>query len=364
MPLYLAQTTYFKKTDPMAIVWIIAFIVVLISARLIYDVIKGNIKLDKEVTFKKKTEGFSDSGFSRAARQIGLEEDQIRFLKKYGKNLNIQDASFIFKNKVAVHNFLKKVYVEIENSTSSEAEAESNKALLFAVREQIDSNSNRAKPIHSSKEIPDGTPFSFITAGGDHYPSKFFSVESGGLICETPKDSVGTEIRFKRGSKLQCYFYQQGQKGYSFETKVIGYQTQGARTVLLLGHSEHVAQLPNRLHQRRRLITSCSFTKAKIVLVQENGKQTRKPIFDTRSFPGAIGDVSAGGISLKTANPLAENEYLRIDFSVPGDVIEAIGKVVKTNRLQNMGGIMHIQFVKINRKNLNRILSFVYGYDE
>jgi hypothetical protein len=53
---------------------------------------------------------------------------------------------------------------------------------------------------------------------------------------------------------------------------------------------------------------------------------------------------------------------VKIAFHPGGTPQSAFAKVIRMNKAKNIGGVMHVQFVKISRQGLNAILSFVYGY--
>ena len=73
-------------------------------------------------------------------------------------------------------------------------------------------------------------------------------------------------------------------------------------------------------------------------------------------------DISAGGLGIQCVSPLQSGEFVKITFNPGSGAQAAFAKVIRMNRSKNVGGIMHVQFVKISRQSLNAILSFVYGY--
>ncbi len=80
---------------------------------------------------------------------------------------------------------------------------------------------------------------------------------------------------------------------------------------------------------------------------------------------GTIMDVSAGGCAIKSAAAIRTGEYLKVDFDdSQGRTLAVLGRTVRTNKSSGIGGIMHIQFMKVPRRALNAINAMVYGYDQ
>jgi c-di-GMP-binding flagellar brake protein YcgR len=94
------------------------------------------------------------------------------------------------------------------------------------------------------------------------------------------------------------------------------------------------------------------------------GKVQSAARVETLPFPGTIVDISAGGLGIQSASALPAGEFIKIEFSPGGGNQAAFCKVIRMNKLRTVGGIMHLQFVKISRRTLNSILSYVYGYSE
>ncbi|MEI6874534.1 MAG: PilZ domain-containing protein [Spirochaetota bacterium] len=307
---------------------------------------------------------YSKRGFRRSARGFGFAEDEVRFLDGYARTLGIGNPAATFGNKAKLETFFRDVYRTIEKNSDSESDAEDRKATLFAIRERVARNATVGTPVNSTRQLGKNTPLTFITPAEENYPSVVVRSESTGLAVEPVIDPYGEVIRFKRGTKLSCFFYTKAHQGYQFTTRVSGFQDFGGRELMVLSHNDAIAALPSRQFQRRSARVPCVFYRVAVTTVKTRGKQTASARVETISFPGIVVDLSAGGMGIQSANPLAVGDFAKVMLDPGGGKQMAFGKVIRVNKLKGSGGMMHIQFVKISRKSLNAILSYVFGYVE
>jgi c-di-GMP-binding flagellar brake protein YcgR len=312
----------------------------------------------------KGREGFDRGGFRKAAREAGLVPEEIRFLEEYARLLGVRNPAFLFGNRVKLDDFFREVFKSIEQYAESESGAEERKAALFKVREHLNQSQKKGGQVTSSRQLGRNLPLSFLVKGEESYPSTVVEVDAKGLTVEPPRDSYGQVLRLKRGTKLTCFFYAPGKQGYQFDTRVAGWELSGALDLMRISHSDSVRALPARRHERRDIKAPCSFYRVAVTMEGARGHEKKKAKVEKMANAGTIADISAGGIGVMSYSPLAPGDFIKIEFDTGGGIQTAFGKVVRVNKLRNSGGLMHIQFVKITRRSLNAILSFVYGYSE
>ena len=308
--------------------------------------------------------GFNRAAFRRAARGAGLSNDEARFLEDYGKVLKVTSPEFLFRNPAKLDAFFKDVYHSIEKYSDSERDSDERKAALFALRERINQNLGKTAQVTSTRQLGRNMPLSFLVKGDESYPSTVLAVEPGGIAVEPPRDPYGETIRIKRGTKLTCFFYGKARQGYQFETRVTGWELVGAKEVMVVSHSESVTALPARRHQRKEMRAPCTFYRVAVSQEKVHNQVKQKARVEKLPYSGILSDISAGGLGIQSANAVAAGEFIKIEFDTGNGIQSAFGKVVRMNRMKTSGGVMHIQFVKITRKSLNAILSFVYGYGD
>lgn len=309
----------------------------------------------------KPTNGFNRRNWRRGARSFGLSEDELRFLEGYARSLGITDPDATLRNKTRLETFFKDVYRSIEKNSESEADAEERKAVLFDIRERLARRAAAGTPVHSTRQLGRNIPLSFITPNEENYPTVIVRSEQQGLFVEPVVDPLGAPIRFRRGAKLSCFFYTKAHQGYQFATRVVGFQQVGERELMVLSHNDEVSALPSRQHQRRSARVPCTYYRVAVSTKKGRGGQQASARVENIGFPGIVTDLSAGGMAVQAATTLQPGEYLKVVLDPGGGKQSAFGKVLRLNKLR-AGGVMHIQFVKISRRSLNAIMSYVHGY--
>lgn len=360
--LFVLAQTYWKKEDPKQLTYGLIVLGALLLLLFIYQLAKQGLGGSAGLSGSKA--GFSKGAFRRNARLAGMAEDEIRFLEEYGRNLGVSNPEFLFANGAKLEAFIKDIYRTIEKESLSEHDAEERKAMLFGISERLARRSTEEHPVRSTRQLGKNTPLSFLTPQEESYPTVIVQSEAGGIAVEPVLDPYGAPIRFRRGTKLVCYFYTKSHQGYQFSTRVGGWQRLGDKELMILQHSDGVSALPSRAHQRREMKTPCSFYRVAVKTQQVKGKAKAGARVETIAYPGTIIDISAGGAGIQCANPLNAGEFLKLEFDPGTGSLAAFAKVLRTNRFSARGGVMHVQFVKISQKSLNAILAFVHGYAE
>ena len=307
---------------------------------------------------------FSKRDWRRGARSFGLSEEELRFLEIFAKNAGVSNPVATLQNKAKLETFFKDVYRSIEKNSESEGDAEDKKAMLFQIRERLARLAAQGTPVHSTRQLGRNIPISFITPNEENYPTVIVRSDQQGLFVEPVVDPLGDPIRFHRGTKLSCFFYTKAHQGYQFVTRMGGFQSVGDHELMILAHSDNVTALPSRQHQRRSTRVPCVYYHVAVTTNKAKGKSEASARVENISFPGIVTDLSAGGMAIQAANSFQPGDFLKVVLDPGSGNQSAFGKVVRLNHLRGSGGIMHIQFVKLSRKSLNAILSYVHGYIE
>jgi c-di-GMP-binding flagellar brake protein YcgR len=325
-------------------------------ALILFAVIKNRLGASSQAS------SFNKASFRKAARAAGLADEEIHSLAEYGKALGLSNPDFVFRNPQKLDAFFQAAYKQIDKVSDSEADADERKAMLFSARERLTQVRAQGGAVSSTRQLGRGVPLTFIAPGEESYPSVILAVEPTGIAVEPVADSYGSAIRFRRGTKLTCFFYTKGHKGYQFTARIIGWEKVGSKEAMVLSHSEAVNALPARNHARREMMAPCTFYRVAVTATKAKSQQKSAARVENIPYPGTIMDISAGGLGIQCTNPLQAGEFIKITFNPGGGVQAAFAKVIRMNKNKNIGGIMHVQFVKISRKSLNAILSFIYGY--
>ncbi len=366
MPTSLLQVSYLTESDPTAAIILFVAIAIIIVILTITNIAKNGIGGGS--SFSSKSVGafrLSKGAVKRAAAAYGLSHEQTSLLDGVLRNSRISDPVAALEDTATVDRVFKRSYRDIEKSAETENDAEEGKARLFSIRTTLDSAQGSAARIQSTRRLPDGQAATITGPNGDIYPVKIVTAKGERLAADAPKDAIGTTVKFARGTKVVLAFYAKSSQGYRFETKVVGYEDTPRGPVIILAHSEKIASLPNRRFRRKEVRVSCFFSLVRVEQRMVGRKTEKKTIVDERRAMGTIMDISAGGCAIKSAAAIRTGEYLKVDFDdAQGRTLAALGRTVRTNKSGGIGGIMHIQFMKVPRRALNAINAMVYGYDQ
>jgi hypothetical protein len=366
-PFFPLQSVYLQESDPTAAVIVLSILGVLITVLVVSNIAKNGIATSSGMGARSGggARRFSRWALRRSAGSYGLDRDQTDLLESVFRDAGVTDPEVTLANPAVLDRHFKRAYRDIEKTAETEEIAEENKSLLFSIRNTIESTQGNSAKISSSRRLSDNMAATLGSLKGETYPIRIITAKGDQLIVECPRSAVGTPLKFSRGAKINLSFYAKSSQGYRFETRVLGVIDTPRGPALQLAHSEKVASLPNRRHKRKQSRLSCFFS---LVRIEERtvGKKTEKrTIVDDRRSLGTIMDISAGGCSIKSSAAMPTGGYLKLEFDDPHDrTMAALGRIVRTNRTGSIGGVMHIQFVKVPRRTLNVINAMVYEYDQ
>lgn len=370
---FMIAQTYWKKENPAELNTFLIVIGVIILVIIVSKILKstGIVKSpQKSISTNRKSsllstgaKTYSRGNFVRAARSRGITDNDIAFLEEYARSMKTVNPEFVFQNTQRLDSFFKDTFRHIEKHSDSEAGADERKSRLFGIREGITQRALMGPHINSTRQIERSTTLSFITPDETSHPSVVVAVEPGGIAVEPVLDAYGERVHLARGTKLSVFFYRKAHQGYSFNSKVRGYENTKGRLVMVIKHSDQISALPTRRNLRKDMNVPCIFQRVHIDIVKNSGVKTKNVVVEKMPFRGTIIDISAGGCSLQASTPLDAGSYAKIEFNAGEGSQSVIGTVIRSNQVRG-GIIIHLRFVKIHRKAINAILSYVYGYVE
>ena len=299
---------------------------------------------------------FSGLTLHRLTSDMGLDREQVKMLDYVMKSGGITDPERFLNNPGLLDKHFKRTYKLIERTSGSEEELHDRLSTLFSTRNIIDANAKGAMAT-SSRQIPEKVEM-VLTIDKVNYLVHVISARGDTLVVESPKRTAGSLLRPAKGSKASLAFFSKSSKGYSIDTRVVGNTDTVEGPALQLAHSSQIKRLTARHYPRRQIIIDTGF-----FLVQVDS-QTKKSIVDKRRCNGKIMDISAGGCSIKTNVPINTGQRVKVEFiHNDNSVIAALGEVLRTSR-NGVNTIMHIKFLKVPRRSLNKINAMVYEYAE
>jgi len=297
---------------------------------------------------------FAGLTFSRLARNLGLDSEQTRMLSFVFKTDDVIEPEKSINTPALLDRHFRKTYRLIEQSQGNDSETQNKLSVLFSTRNVLENS--MIGSINSTRQLKDDITL-ILNYGKDKISAKVLNSKTEQLAVETPKNVLGTQIKIPKGTRLSVLFFTKSNKGFSFETRVINYQTINGHHAMLLAHSNQVRFLSQRRYRRRHAVIACFMY---LVYVEGEGKKKRF-VVDKRVLTGNIADISVGGCSIKTTAPVQVGARFKIEYTQGENKVAALGQVLRTNRTAG-SNVIHIKFLKVSQKSMNIINAFVYEY--
>jgi c-di-GMP-binding flagellar brake protein YcgR len=346
------------KTSPTDLIIVFVIIAVIVAVLFIINSRKGSPAGKKNPSGAKGPSGgvFSIFTLHRIARNLGLDHEQTKMLDYVFKTDQVSDPQRSIKTPSLLDRHFRRAYRVIEQAHGHENETHHKLAVLFSTRNVIENSV--LEGMTSTRQISDDTKFT-IVANKDKLDVHVMSTKGDYIDVESPKNVLGSPIKIQRGTKLNVLFFNKSNKAFSFETRVTGYSTKQGHPTMQLAHSNQLRFLSQRRFRRKQASVACSLY---LVIVEGSGKKQRL-IADKRKLQGTIADISIGGCSIKTMAAIRVGARFKIEFLLCDVNLAALGQVLRTNRTGS-NTIIHIKFLKLSRKSMNVINSFVYEYSQ
>lgn len=349
------------NTDPRSVVVFLAAVTGII---ILFAIVRQITKKYPGIAVGKGTSSGGGSGFHplvsiathSALKNMGLNRDQIRMMDFVFRQDNVTNPQHSLKSTALLDRHFRRAYRVIEKSASTDDEAQQRLSLLFSSRNIIDSQAGEVPS--STRQIHENAD-AILGFNRDRFPVKVVSSKGENLVTETPKSTIGSNIKIPRGSKVNISFFTKSSKGFSFESRIIGVSESAGQPVLHLVHSNKMQNLSKRRFRRRQVTVPTQFFFVNLVDAGRN-KQKRM-VVDKRRLTGSIMDISIGGCSIKTNVLVPSGTRLKIEATYGGNNIAVLGQVLRTNRT-GIKSTLHISFLKVPRRTLNTINAMVYEY--
>lgn len=348
---------FFEQPDPTAnLITIIVF-----AALLVISVVAALVSARRG---QRGAGQYNRVAFRRAARSVNLDRDQVRRLRKMVSDLRLHNPLRLFRSPSYLNNALRRELARIDQLQVPPLERERQKSEIFRIKRTIDLGTQDRALLSSTRQLKLGLPLR-LTHLGDHitYPSAVSSNLQDAIGVETPESTTGHQVNWRPGTKVRASFVLEGERVFSFDTKVVGYNIVRGVPTVFLDHAENLRQTQKRRSPRIDFDRPAYFYPVEVVQERRGRRSERKAVVNrSKRHFGRIEDISAGGCAVRSQSPLPIGALLKIDFETDDDTqISVFGKVRSTEPLPPKMGIMHIMFTRISRRHLNQIQAYVYG---
>jgi len=349
LPLQVSVTDFqFGSSSNNNAILLLAFVGIALVIFIIYRISKKGIKLNIGV---KTASGFS---FRRLIKNMGFDREQTKMLDYVFKTDGVTEPEKSLANPVLLDRHFRRAYRTIGQASGGNNEIQNRLSILFSTRNILE---NSAYGLISSTQQLKGEVTLTITYGKEQIEASVLSARGDHLAVESPKTVLGTQINIPKGTRLTAVFFTKNNKGFSFETRVLGYATMYGHPALQLAHSNQLRFLSHRKYRRKYTDIACSMF---LVYVEGSGKKQRL-VVDKRRLAGNIADISMGGCSIKTSAPVQVGARFKVEFAQGGGNVAALGQVLRTNKT-GFNTVIHMRFLRVSQKSMNLINAFVYEY--
>ncbi len=363
--MYLLQTGFGSELVQSADSATIVVAGVLIGVLFVLLIVVGIIT-NKRAAMKKAggNGSFRKGTFKRRATRMGLSKIHLRALEFVIDRYKVRNPYALLTNSAQLDSYLKKAIQGIDDQVSSDQAKEAQKLTLYRVKQIIERNSQRSTGYNTTRQLQTNQGITLSAESGIRFQSRIVSVLRDGIAVEVPFDNTGSQVRWKKWSPVTVYFWKSNGEGYSFGSKVTGYNTLKGVTAVFMQHSNKIIKSKQRKYRRRELDRPCYFYPVRILTTGSGKNQIKKAFVETkRGSLGTVIEVSAGGCSIRATRGLAGGALIKVDFETSrGNPVSSYGKVINTQKTGAEGQTMHIMFTKVSRGNLNNINAFVYDF--
>lgn len=313
----------------------------------------------------KKRAKFNKRKFRRYAANRGLTRQEALTLEDIIRRNNVYSPYSLLNNTPALDSNLRKTINEIEESGLEENLREAKKLTLYRIKQKVERSTKGVKPPSSSRQLKVGQAVS-LSVNNVRYQTKITSNLEKSFGIELPKDKTGTEIRWRKWTKAQIYFWRPNGQSFSFDTKIVGYNVIRGISSVFLQHSESIKEAQQRRYRRKPIERPAYIYPIRIITSGFGKNSSRKAIVDkNRGNLATLIDISAGGCAMRSSYPLNRGELLKVEFETENrQKVTVFGKVMGMTKTYPTGGIMHIMFTRVSRSHMNHINSFIYSFEQ
>ena len=344
------------KQDPVSNTVLLVIIIAIVGV-----IILGNMASKNRKANPGGKKRYSRFVARRTATNIGLSPGHIKLMERLVRQLNVPHPVLLYSNRRMLDSFLKNSIYLIEKQTDkTAAEKAQYIKYIYEIKEKIDLHSRKTLGLKSSHLIKPDQTFMLITEEGEKFRSTVVNNLSSALICSAPS---GQSVKLKRGMKVKVYFWRENDSGYSFVTRVAGFDERGPHSHFYLRHSTRLVKEQQRKFHRRPIQISCFLYPVEISgVTKRKQKRSIKVMYDIR-FMGVMKDISARGCRVITKHAFTNDQLLKLEFSINrGENISAYGRVRGANIIRGQGTSLSIAFRKISNKARNQIYAYIFSY--
>ncbi|TVR86454.1 MAG: flagellar brake protein [Spirochaetaceae bacterium] len=348
----------FGQTDPRATLIMMIFIGILVLVGVVSAILGGGSK-------SSGTEArFSARRFRREAKKIGLDRERCKLMLHLIRRYNTKVPMRLLRHAGYLDSFIQQALEDVRAASLPDTVREHRVFEIFQLKRIITNSIEASGVARSSKSLRIGSELT-LGIGNQWYESELLTSVAAHLAVSVPETDKGEQLRIEKGTPVKAKAISEQGQVYQFASRVLGYGVHRKTPVMYLDHTQKMQKVQNRRHQRRELDAPVYLYPVSVVTSGKGKKARRSAVVNKEQRRlGRMIDLSAGGCAVQSRMPLAASTLVRVDFQTEDrTMITVYGKVLRLERAGYQGGIMRIKFTRVSREHVNRIQSFVYGYE-
>ena len=281
---------------------------------------------------------YNSGVFRRTGKSLGLAEPHVTMLENLVRLCKVKQPFLVFSSASLLDDTLKKGLYSLESTRELSAEEkEKRRAIIFQIKQIIESNARKGAVLNSTTFLRPGQSLTITAEGAAPFSSKVISNMKDFLTVSAPAAPAGAATRWMRGTKLAVYLWRDNDAGYSFVSKILGYDTVKGVSCILIQHSRTLRREQRRRSRRRELMRACFYYPIRIAESDAGRKGDRKAVVETNMRTlGTVVDLSAGGCAIQSLNPFDKGKLVMIEFDIDKRApVRAFGKVMHVHRAED-----------------------------
>lgn len=349
---------------------LVILVLIIVGANKYNEQKKNGAKIRKKSTIRSGSVFVQTRQFRKELHEVtkrcGFDANQADFFAQLCNKYRISNPLYLLRNEKMLDEVFSQAFQSLKATETTAKETELSKTILFRIRESIDNYRKSVTLINSTRSIESGLEVLLTTPQEEQYPIVIVENTAQGIMFRIPRDGFGNEIRLPIRTKVGLFFTTETDQSYTCTSRIVRYESGSRETYGIIAHSDSLTALPNRKHDRLEFELSCTFQQVKVANII-NGKQTVHKFYpEGRGYSGIILDISAGGCSMQTPHPPAQNTYIQIQCSLNAKSSDTMtGKIININDAsRGTGSLMHIKFAKMPRATMNRIFSLIFNFGD
>jgi c-di-GMP-binding flagellar brake protein YcgR len=358
----LLQTRYLAASQSPEVAVYFGIGIVIVAILVIAGVLVGRARAPRTAADQAQ---YSSFVFRRTGKALGLPPSHVEALENLVRATKVKQPFLVFSSPGLLDDVLKKGLYSLDNARGmAEGERERRKAILFQTKQIMESSARKSISVKSTHFMKPGQSLTLTVENGGAFPSKVVSNMKDFLTVAAPPAAAQGNTRWTRGTRLSVYFWRENDAGYSFASKILGYDTVKGVQCILIQHGKALRRQQRRRNRRKPIMRPCFYYPIRIEESGQGRKATRKAVVENRlGALGTVVDLSGGGCAVQTLTPMDPGKLIMIEFDIDKKApIRAFGKVKRVRRMKSRGGVMHVMFTNVTRQYLNRIFEFVYDF--